>query len=161
MTPHLTQHPLAPAPSNDLLLASCAVALATLVPVALYQTGIIANLPDPPFALFDSETITSSKIAHPLGIPDALLGLASFGFTLALAVCAQRNPTARKALGAKLALDGSMAVFKAGRQMVSFGKLCSWCTATALAAAVMVYAGRQTIADSGRDAATQAKRLLA
>ncbi len=130
------------------LAGACCVALATLVPVALYQTGVLSQLPDPPGALFDSERITTSQAAHPFGIPDALLGLGSFGATLALILLAKRSATARKLLGAKLTLDASAAAFNAARQVVSFGKLCSWCTGTALAAGVMAYAGRETIRDT-------------
>ncbi len=127
-----------------LIIASC-VALATLAPVALYQIGVISELPDPPMSVFDSEKITMSKTAHPLGIPDALLGLASFGTTLTLALLADRNQTAKKLLGVKLGLDASAAAFNAGRQVVNFRKLCSWCTATAFAAGVMTYAGRGSV----------------
>jgi uncharacterized membrane protein len=76
-------------------VAGAVLAVATLVPVALYQTGVIGRLPDPPGAIFDSEWITSSKDAHPLGIPDALLGLGSYGATLALALAAPKSGVAR------------------------------------------------------------------
>jgi uncharacterized membrane protein len=135
---------------DTLLTAACCTALATLIPVALYQTGVLSDLPDPPSSIFDSERIVSSKIAHPLGVPDALLGLASFGTTLGLILLARHSPLAKKLLGAKLTLDGAAAAFNAGRQVVSFGKLCSYCTGTALAAGVMAYAGREVIADSWR-----------
>jgi len=134
--------------SNRLLIGSCCIALATLTPVALYQTGVIPQLPDPPLHVFDSERITTSAAARPMGIPDGVLGLASFGTTLALALLARRNLTAKRVLGGKLALDASAAAFNAGRQIVGFGKLCSWCTGTALAAGVMAYAGRTTIHDT-------------
>ena len=140
-----------------LLVGANCVALATLVPVALYQLGAISHLPDPPASVFDSERITTSKAAHPFGIPDALLGLASFGTTLSLAVLSRRSTTARKLLGAKLMLDVSAAAFNAGRQAVSFGKLCSWCTGTALSAGVMAYAGRGAMRDCMRDAALLAR----
>ncbi len=39
---------------DRLVIGSCCVALATLVPVALYQTGILPRLPDPPLRVFDS-----------------------------------------------------------------------------------------------------------
>lgn len=136
------------ASDNKLLIGACCAAMATLVPVALYQTGVLDRLPDPPSSVFDSERITTSEAAHPFGIPDAILGLASFGTTLALSLLARRNPIAKKLLGAKLTLDASAAVFNAGRQVVSFGKLCSWCTGTALAAGVMSYAGRKNIRDT-------------
>ena len=142
--------------NDGLLIGSCCTALMTLVPVALYQTGVIPHLPDPPLRIFDSERITSSAAAHPMGIPDALLGLASFGTTLALALLARRNGTAKRMLGGKLALDVSAAAFNASRQIVSFAKLCSWCTGTALAAGVMAYAGRGTIGDTLADAANVA-----
>ncbi len=139
--------------NDGLLIGSCCTALATLVPVALYQTGIIPHLPDPPLRVFESETITASAAAHPMGIPDGLLGLASFGTTLALALLARRNGTAKKMLGGKLALDISAAAFNASRQIVGFGKLCSWCTGTALATGVMAYAGRSTIRETFAGAA--------
>lgn len=133
---------------DDAMLISCGVALATLVPVALYQTGVIEGLPDPPSDIFASERITSSKIAHPLGVPDSLLGLASFGTTLGLILASRRSETARFLLGGKLALDAGAASFNAVRQVVLFQSLCSWCTGTALAAGLTSYMGRDLIAAS-------------
>jgi uncharacterized membrane protein len=140
---------------DKLLIAACCTALATLVPVTLYQTGALDRLPDPPFRVFDSERITMSRAAHPLGIPDGVLGLASFGATLALTLLARRHHAANKWLGAKLTIDASAAAFNASRQVVSFGKLCSWCTGTAIAAGVMAYGGRKTIKDAWVEAASR------
>ncbi len=131
--------------NRPLLIGACCVALGTLTPVAAYQLRLISKLPDPPFSVFDSERITMSKTAHPLGVPDALLGLASFGTTLALAILSKQNQKARRMLGVKLALDSAAAAFNAGRQVVEFRKLCSWCTATAISAGVMTYAGRASV----------------
>jgi len=133
---------------DAVLTGACCATLATLIPVVLYQTGMISSLPDPPSAFFDSEEITTSKAAHPLGIPDGLLGLASFGMTLGLILTARRSPVAKRLLGAKLTMDVAAGAFNAGRQVISFGKLCSWCTGTAIAAAVMGYAGRDLIRDT-------------
>jgi uncharacterized membrane protein len=133
---------------DALLIGACCMTIATLIPVALYQTGMSGSLPDPPSRLFYSEKITTSKAAHPLGIPDSLLGLASFGTTLALILTARRSATARKLLGAKLCMDAAAGAFNAGRQVVSFGRLCSWCTGTAAAAGVMAYGGRDLIRDT-------------
>ncbi len=130
-----------------LLGASC-LTVATLIPVLLYQTNVIRSLPDPPSPLFDSDEITKSRMAPPAGIPDSIPGLASFGTTLALVVLAKQSRVARRALGAKLLLDGSAAAFNVSRQVVGFAKLCSWCTGTALAAFVTVYAGHRIIAES-------------
>ena len=149
--------PSALSDNRPLLIGASCAALATLVPVALYQLGAISHLPDPPMRVFDSDRITMSKAAHPLGVPDAVLGLTSFGTTLALAILANRSKTARRLLGMKLMADVSAAAFNAGRQVVGFRKLCSWCTGTALAAGVMTYAGRASVREvvsEGWDATT-------
>ena len=133
---------------KTIALAGCGVALGTLVAVALFQSGAIEKLPDPPGIVFDSEGITSSKMAHPLGIPDSYLGLASYGTTLALLLLSGKTPWAKRALGLKLAVDAGAASFNAVRQVVTFGKLCSWCTGTALATGVMVYGGREAVVEA-------------
>lgn len=135
---------------EKLALTGCSVALGTLAVVGLFQSGVVDRLPDPPGEIFASERITLSKMAHPMGVPDGYLGLASYGATLALLLLAKRRPWARRALGAKLVVDASAASFNAVRQVVRFGKVCSWCTGTALATAVMVYGGREAIADAVR-----------
>ncbi|HEV2576026.1 MAG TPA: vitamin K epoxide reductase family protein [Acidobacteriaceae bacterium] len=132
--------------SHKLLVGANVAALVTLVPVALHQLGVVSHLPDPPSSVFDSDGITGSAMAHPLGIPDALLGIASYGTTLLLIRSAPGCSAARKVLGAKLLLDGGAAMFNTSRQVMRFGKICSWCMGTVAATAVMVYAGRQLIA---------------
>ena len=136
---------------GTIALAGCGVALGTLGVVGLFQTGAIDTLPDPPGEIFASERITLSKMAHPAGIPDSLLGLGSYGATLTLLLLAEKHGWAKRVLGAKLVADAGAASFNAVRQVVSFGKLCSWCTGTALATAVMVYGGRAAIAETVRD----------
>jgi uncharacterized membrane protein len=130
------------------MIVCCAAALGTLVPVALHQLGAIEHLPDPPGRLFDSDRITESNMAHPFGVPDALLGLGSYGATLALILVARRCSLARTLLAGKLLLDGAAAGANAVRQVTRFGRLCSWCTGTVLATASMVYAGRKVIANA-------------
>lgn len=120
------------------LAAATVGALSTLVPVAAFQCGLLRHLPDPPSSLFDSDTITSSKLAHPFGIPDALLGLSSYGVTLTLLLLSRRSCAARKLLPWKLAADGSIAAFNFVRQVIVFKKLCSWCTGTAACTALML-----------------------
>ncbi len=132
--------------SHSLLAGANAAALVSLVPVALHQLGLVSHLPDPAASIFDSDRITESAVAHPFGIPDALLGMASYGTTLLLIRNASRSSAGRKLLGAKLLLDGGVAAFNASRQVVRFGKICSWCMGTVAATAVMVYAGRELIA---------------
>jgi uncharacterized membrane protein len=119
--------------------------LLTLLPVAAHQLGRLDHLPDPPGKVFESDKITASAAAHPLGIPDSLLGLGSYEVTLALILASRNNRKARKALGLKLLLDGSVAGFNVVRQVVLFRRLCSWCTATALCTVAMVASERTTI----------------
>ncbi len=135
---------------NTPAVAACGVAIGTLVAVALFQSGAIERLPDPPGKVFASERITLSKMAHPLGIPDSYLGLGSYGATLTLLLLANKKTWARRALGFKLMADGAAAGFNAVRQVKAFGKLCSWCTGTALATGVMVYAGRRAVVNSAK-----------
>lgn len=127
---------------RTIAIACCCAALGTLVPVALYQTGMVKELPDPPGRLFDSPGIVTSGSAFPLGIPDAILGLASYGSTLALLLVAGPPGTmSHRIARSKLLLDGALAAFNFGKQIVRYGKLCSWCTATALATAGEVHFG--------------------
>ncbi|HEV2272788.1 MAG TPA: vitamin K epoxide reductase family protein [Acidobacteriaceae bacterium] len=132
------------APDGLLLAAACAAA-GTLIPVVAHQLGILGHLPDPPGSLFASDRITESKAAHPLGIPDGVLGAGSYAATIALVLLARTRPKVRKLLALKLVADGSLAGFNVVRQVALFEKLCSWCTGTAACTAVMVLAGRRLL----------------
>jgi hypothetical protein len=129
------------------LLAATSAALLTLAPVVAHQLGILAHLPDPPLRIFASDHITESSAAHPFGIPDGLLGVGSYGVTFTLTLLAPHHPMAKKLLAAKLIADGSLATVNVVRQITSFGKLCSWCTATALCTGAMLLAGGKVIKD--------------
>ena len=146
--------------NRAIMLGGCCLACASLIPVALYQTDVIPRLYDPPFAIFNSERITKSEAAFPFGVPDGLLGLASFGATLALILASRRSVTARRLLGVKLAADACAAMFNATRQVVMFRELCSWCTATALSTGVMSFAGRDIIEESAAEAKTMLKEKV-
>ena len=129
---------------KTLSIVFCASALAFLVPVVLRQLDVIDELPELPGKIFDANHIVMSKTAHPLGIPDAILGLGSYGATMALLVYATPSrPVVRGLLHAKLLLDGTMAARKARGQVKQFGRVCSWCMGTALATAGMVHFGRK------------------
>jgi uncharacterized membrane protein len=138
-------------PRDTLLLAATSACLLTLLPVAAHQVGLLGHLPDPPGAIFASDEITESKTAHPLGIPDSLPGIASYGTTLALILLARSHPNARKLLALKLVGDGAVAGFNVVRQVVTFGKICSWCTLTAIGTAAMVFAGRKVISSEAAE----------
>jgi uncharacterized membrane protein len=140
-----------PRPSAATIIA-CSAAIVTLVPVALHQLGALKHLPDPPCAAFDSDSITESQAAHPLGIPDGLLGLASYSTTMALMLAARKDDHAKHLLALKLAADGSLAAFNVVRQVVQFRKLCSWCTGTAAATAIMLFASRDIMRNAASNA---------
>lgn len=136
---------------DRVMMVACGVAIAALVPVVLHQVGVLGHLPDPPGAVFDSDGITESKTAHPFGVPDGVLGLASYGVTMGLMVAGRRPGLARRLLGWKLGVDGGAASFNAVRQVVVFGRVCSWCMGTVVATGVMVWAGRGVVrAEVGR-----------
>jgi uncharacterized membrane protein len=135
---------------QQIAVAGCCLALGMLVPVALFQGEVSDSLPDPPGELWASERITLSRSAHPLGVPDSYLGLASYATTLGLLLAAEKNRSARQLLGAKLMLDAGLAVVNMARQVVSFRKLCSWCTGTALATGLIVYGGRAAMSETLR-----------
>jgi uncharacterized membrane protein len=138
MTSHMTTETSA-CPNWQLVGANVA-AILTLLPVAVYQLGLIDSLPDPPWVIFASDKITSSKAAHPLGIPDSILGIGSYGITLGLVVLTRQNRRWSRYLKLKLVADGSAAGFNVVRQAVVFRKMCSWCTGTAVCTGLMLLA---------------------
>ena len=136
---------------DALLVAATSACLLTLVPVAAHQLGVLGHLPDPPGAVFASDEITDSKTAHPFGVPDSLPGLASYATTLTLILMSRSNYRMRRLLALKLVGDGAVAGFNVVRQVVTFGKICSWCTGTAICTAAMVFAGRKIICSEATD----------
>ena len=126
-------------------LLCCGAALGSLIPVALFQLEILKKLPDPPGPVFDSKTIVTSKDAFPVGVPDGLLGLGSYGATLLLLLAAgsgrTTSPLAQTSLKSKLLLDSSLAAWNTVKQVRRFRRICSWCMGTALATGAMAYFG--------------------
>lgn len=127
------------------LIVTSGVALGTLTPIALHQLGLIRRLPDPPLEVFDSNSITGSKMAHPFGIPDGLLGMASYGVTLGMAVALPGSPTLKRLVALKVAFDGGFAAVNTVRELVTFRKLCSWCMGTVAASVLSVWVGRRLL----------------
>lgn len=112
------------------VLGLTALAMAGLGVITLRQLGAIKRLPDPPSSLFDSNKVVMSRQARKLlGIPDGVLGLASYGATLGCVWWNYRFPSRRGslALSSKVALDVSQALIRSLRQWPEFGCLCSWC----------------------------------
>lgn len=128
---------------RGMAIACCCTALATLTPVALVQLHITKDLPDPPGRWFDSKRVVTSKGSYRLGIPDGLLGLASYSVSMALLLSATpERPLMRRLLHGKLALDATMALRNVRKQVTEHKSICSWCLGTAVATAGMVFFGR-------------------
>jgi uncharacterized membrane protein len=119
--------------------------MVSLVPILAHQLGLLRRLPDPPGSVWNSDAITESKAAHPLGIPDAVLGLGSYGATLGLLIASRSYEPALRLLPWKLAADSAAAGFNTVRQVVQFRSLCAWCMGTALATVGMVYFGARSL----------------
>lgn len=100
--------------------------------IALFQMGILKKLPDPPLPRFDAGAVNGSRDAYSLlHTPDALLGMASYAVTACLAGMGAQNrsQTARwipLALGAKAAVDATMAARLSVTQWTKFRKFSIW-----------------------------------
>jgi uncharacterized membrane protein len=62
-----------------------AMALADAAVIALHQIGTIRRLPDLRGQLFQSNAVTTSKLAFPLGVPDAAIGTVFYALNLVAA----------------------------------------------------------------------------
>ncbi len=88
---------------------------AVLGGIALYQTGILKKLPGPRGRGFDAEKVNGSGQAYSiLAIPDALLGLTSYGVTACLAGLGpetrwQTHPLMPIGMRVKLLADAALA----------------------------------------------------
>lgn len=69
--------------------------MAAMGAVALFQTGIVKHLPDPPIEGFDSDKVNSSETAYALGVPDGTLSLASLAANIPLAAFGGENRAAQ------------------------------------------------------------------
>jgi uncharacterized membrane protein len=129
---------------KGMAVACCCAAMATLAPVALVQMHIIRDLPELPGRLFNSKQVVTSEGAYHFGIPDGVLGLASYGLTLALLVAATpERPIVRRLLRGKLAWDATMAIRNVRKQVTEHKRVCSWCIGAAVATAGLVFFGRK------------------
>lgn len=101
--------------------------------VALYQTGIIKHLPDPPLKLFDSDRVDASDYAYKRGqTPDALFMIITYGITAALAGAGGRDrartePALPLALAGKAAYDVATCLALAKEEWDGNKALCAYC----------------------------------
>ena len=109
--------------------------------IALYQTGIIKHLPEPPSELFDADRIDASPEAYErFSVPDSLLGLGSYAATAGLAAMGGRDRARwiSLALAGKVAFDAANAVRLTVVQWKDFRSWCFWCLIAAGATFAMV-----------------------
>ena len=112
--------------------------------IALYQTGIIKHLPEPPLPRLDADKVDASAEAYEkLSMPDAVLGLGSYTATMGLAGMGRENraiehPWIPLALAAKVGLDVAQAGKLTVDQWTKHRAFCSWCLLAATATLAMV-----------------------
>ncbi|MGK5448623.1 vitamin K epoxide reductase family protein [Streptomyces radiopugnans] len=105
--------------------------------VGLYQFGLVRRLPEPPLPGLDAERVDASGEAYALlRTPDAALGLASAGVTLALTGMGNRRrhrerPWLVLAAAGKAVADAGTAALLFAEQLTKHRRVCSWCTAAA------------------------------
>ena len=116
-------------------LASAGGAVLVLSCIVLRQISVVKHLPDPPGEAWDSDGIVMSKAAHPFGIPDGVIGLASYAVTAGLIA------SGSELVRVKLVVDAGSAGFNVVRQVVEFRKVCSWCMLVAACTGSLVRFG--------------------
>lgn len=120
--------------------------------VALYQTGVIKHLPDPPLKIFDSDRVDASSYAYKrLNSPDGPMMLINYGVTALLAAAggkrrARQSPWLPLALGGKTLFDLALCL-KLGREEWRENRaFCAYCqTATLASAASVVFAAPEAM----------------
>ncbi len=119
-------------------------AIGSMGVVAAYQMGLIRRPPEPRVWWLDAERVDASGEAYELlKTPDAALGLASYGLTLALAGMGDRHRSGERpwvplALAAKVVLDAVSGLYLTLEQGTKHRRFCSWCLLAAAASAAMV-----------------------
>lgn len=105
--------------------------------VSLYQMGIIPRVPEPPLPFLDADGVDAAPEAYEvLDMPDAVLGIASYALTAALAAAggedrATDRPWIPLALAAKVAFDVAQAGKLTLEQWTKHRTFCLWCLAAA------------------------------
>lgn len=119
-------------------------AMGSLGVVAMYQLGIIKHVPEPNLPFLDADEVDAAGEAYQaLAMPDAVIGIASYALTLALAARGGRKRTTDEpwlpvALAGKVLADAAIAVALTAEQAFKHRAFCSWCVAAAGATLAMV-----------------------
>lgn len=114
-------------------------AIGSLGVVSLYQVGIIRRVPEPQLPYLDADGVDAAPEAYEvLDMPDAVLGIASYAITAALAAAggedrATERPWIPLSLAAKVAFDVAQAGKLTLEQWTRHRAFCLWCLAAAAA----------------------------
>lgn len=109
------------------------VAAGSMMPITLYQMGVIRHLPEPPLPRLDADAVDAAPEAYAiLATPDAVLGLGSYAMTAWLAAIggedrARTQPWIALALAVKVALDTAIGAKLTVDQWTKHRAFCSWC----------------------------------
>ncbi len=107
--------------------------------ISLYQIGIIEHLPEPPLPYLDTDKVDASTEAYSyFATPDAVLGLASYAVTAALAAMgpaerAREQPWIPLVLAAKVIFDAAGTGKLTLDQWTKHRAFCSYCVLAAMA----------------------------
>jgi hypothetical protein len=108
-------------------------AIAALLPVAAYQTGILRHLPEPPIGRLDADRVDASGEAYAtLRTADSALGIASNAATVALATAgaanrSKRRPALTALFAAKVLADAAAAAALTVEQATKHRRFCGYC----------------------------------
>ncbi len=120
------------------------IAAGAMIPISLYQMGVIKHLPEPPLPRLDADAVDASAEAYAiLATPDAVLGLGSYAVTAWLAAIGgedrvRAQPWIPLALAAKVSLDALFGVKLTVDQWTRHRAFCSWCLLAAGASVATV-----------------------
>jgi hypothetical protein len=127
------------------------LAMGSMGLIALYQTGSIKGLPDPPLPGFNANAVHGSREAYALfALPDAVLGLGSYAVTLALATAGGKDrvrtqPWLPLALAGKVGFDIAQAGRLLATEVVKQRVLSLW---SLIAVGATVAAGPRVIPEA-------------
>jgi len=113
------------------------LSMASLGAVALFQLGILKNLPEPPGRLWNAAKVNGSAEAYSyFGVPDAFLGVASYAVTAALAAAgpddrARSQPWLPIAMAGKAAVDAIQAAKLTFDSWTKYRAFCLFCLVAA------------------------------
>jgi uncharacterized membrane protein len=111
--------------------------IASMGVIALYQTGILKHVPEPPLPGLDADKVNGSAQAYQyLETPDAVLGVGSYALTLGLAATgppdrATRQPWLPLALAAKAGVDAILSAKLTFEEAKRYRAFCLWCLVAA------------------------------